>query len=329
MQIGSESIAVPFIELGGDPTSFDPDWRAKVANAISDGYSEKKLPKQLRDKQITQHASFLKEFKGRTELSEVFGKYPWNGLAMNWASGNNGSKSKQYLEALLLTDQPLSVVAQDLQLDEKFVKLYCDLYFACRSDKDKYEMVLPPETRLSFAFGEISHDTRSLPSATLWKVMAVRSGYSALVRHWGTEKTAHGSLEDGAASFDRNMWLANSNMEQQLRTGQVGFRSLVEMQSAWMGFRKMKDNEEGRDGTNSDAYRTLEGIMTVIRPKLADQEEEQKAEVKAEGKKRLAQKNIESHTSDEKIDDKGIDEEFNKLKMKKFKSVDANIGRPK
>jgi len=260
----------------------------------------------------------------------VFGKYPLNGLAMNWATENNGSKSKQYLEALLLTDQPVSVIAADLQLDEKFVKLYCDLYFACRSANDKYEMCLPMETRLAFAFGEISHDTRNLPAATLWKVMAVRDGYSALVRHWGTEDFAHGTIKDGISGIDRNMWLANSLMEQQLRTGGIGFRSLVELQNAWMGYKKMQEDVEERDGTSSPLFELLTGILSQIAPRVVTTtvSVEQKS-IEVKGKKRLAEKNIESHTPDIEDNMSLAKAEFGRLKREKFKLIDGTVGSQK
>ena len=117
MVLGSENVAVPFMELGGDPTSFDPDWRTKVACAIADGFDEKKLPKQLREDVILKHAKFIKSFKSAGNVEAIYAKYPVNGLVMNWASGANGSQTRHYLQALLLTDQPISVVAADLQLD--------------------------------------------------------------------------------------------------------------------------------------------------------------------------------------------------------------------
>jgi len=328
MQFGSTSIAVPFTELGGDPTSFAPDWRAQVAEVLSSGYDEKKVPKQLKDRYVLEHAKFLSAFKSKGDVDAVYDKYRRNGLVMNWAAENNNSKTKHYLQALLLTDQPIDVVAADLQLDEKVVKLYCDLYFACRSEVDKYEMVLPMETRLSFAFGEISHDAKQLPTYVSWRVIAVRNGYTALVRNWGTESVAHGKLDEGYTVLDRNMSLAGANMEQQLRANTVGFKSLVEYMNSWQGYRKMQDNADGVDGMSSQAYVTLGRIFEAIAPKLAsDRETEQakKAEVKAGKKKLLAEKNIERHNSDDD-NAKAAAAEFNKLKREKFKLIDSTTG---
>lgn len=326
MLLGQETIAVPFEELGGDPTSFDPNYRAKVAEALSSGFDEKKLPDCLKDKQTLQHARFLKEYKTKGDVEAVFAKYPLNGLAMNWAAGNNGSVSKHYIQALLLTDQPLKIVSEDLQLDEKAIKLYCDLYFACRSEKDGYEMTLPMETRLAFAFGEVSHETKQLPSFVLWRVIAVRDGYTALVRHWGTEKFAHGTLAATDEAMARNMWLANANMEQQLRAGLVGFRSLVELQNAWLGQLKMQEASDERDGTSSPLFELVTGILNTLAPKLASQSvspEEKKATAQASKKKRLAEKNIESHNPVNAKTDKTVAAEFNKLKKEKFKLIEA------
>ena len=328
MQLGSSDIAVPFIELGGDPTSFDPDWRAKVAELLSSGFPVKDLPQRLSDKRILEHAKFLKAFKSGEPLEKVFGKHPLNGLAMNWAAGGGKSKTKHYIEALLLTEQPLSVIAQDLKLQDEAVALYCDLYFACRSEADKYEMVLPMETRLSFAFGEISHDAKQLPTYVSWRVMAVRNGYSALVRHWGIEKFAHAELEDGNVAIDRNMGLVSTGIEQQLRSGQVGFRSLVEYMNAWQGYRKMQEGIEGRDGTDSPLYGLLGSIFAAVAPKLVtdkDAEKEKKAEAKAGKKKLLAEKNIGLHNSEEEKS-KAVSAEFNKLKKEKFKLIDSTTG---
>jgi hypothetical protein len=325
VQVGQEQVSVPFAELGGDPTAFDPDWRAKVASAIAQGTDEKSLPRQLRDKQISVHARFLREFLGGGELSGVFEKYPLNGLVMNWTSAV-GSSTKYYLQALLLTEVPIKTVAEDLQLDEKVVKLYCDLYFACRSDKEGYEMVLPMETRLAFAFGEMSHDSRQLPAYTLWRVIAVRDGYAALVRHWGTEKFAHGPLDETCDTADRNMWLANSIIEQQLRTGAVSFRSLIELQNSWLSYRKMKDDANKEDGAGSPLFELLGGIFAAVAPKLVDQgiASAKAVEAQVEGKKRLAEAAIGLHNPDDAKDEE-LNAEFNKLKREKFKLIDENV----
>ena len=327
MQLGSEQIVVPFAELGGDPTSFDPAWRAKVASVLASGFDEKKVPKQLKDKHVLDHAKFLKEFKGNGKLDAVYAKYPLNGLVMNWAAEANGSKSKQYLEALLLTDQPISVVAADLQLEEPVVKLYCNLYFACRSEKDGYEMKLPVETRLAFAFGEISHDAKQLPCAASWRVLAVRGGYSALVRHWGVERLAHGKVDSGLEAVDRNMSLASTNIENQLRTGGVGLKSLVEFQNSWLGYKKMQNESEASEGVNSPVWTFLTGILAVLQPSLEQPAAQAKAEAKSAKKKQQAAKNIEAEPADK--NEALANAEFNKIKIKKFKSIDANVGRPK
>jgi hypothetical protein len=282
----------------------------------------------LKDPVTLEHAKFLKMFKGKDDLSRVYDKYPYNGLVMNWASGSGSSKVKHYLQALLLTDCPFDIVCKDLQLDEKIVKLYCDLYFSCRSAADDYAMVLPMETRLSFAFGEVSHDAKQLPTYVSWRVMAVRNGYSVLMKHWGMEKFAHGKLDDEADPMDRTLSLVHTNMEQQIRSGTVGFRSLVEYVNSWQGYKKLKDAVEERDGVGSPLYELLGGILMAIAPKLvADQvtEKEKKAEAKANKKKLLAEKNIELHNSDDEKS-KSVAAEFNKIKREKFKLIDSSIG---
>lgn len=328
MQFGATDIAIPFEALGGDPTFFDPAWRAKVADLVASGYNKKNLPKLLLDKVVLKHAEFLKAFKSPGSLEEVYSKYKFNGLCMNWAAETNGSKTKHYLQALLLTDQPISVIAEDLQLDEQVVKLYCDLYFACRKSETEYKMALPLETRLSFAFGEMAHDASQLPTFISWRVMAVRNGYSALVHSWGIEKFAHGKLDESMDAIDRNMGLVNVNIEQQLRAGTVGFRSLVEYMNSWQGYRKLQEGIEGRDGTDSPLYSQLGLIFQSIAPKLiadAISEDEKKAEIKAGKKKLLAEKNIESHNSDNE-NRRSVSAEFNKIKREKFKLIDSTTG---
>lgn len=328
MLLGQTEIAVPFLELGGDPTSFDPDWRLKVAELISSGFDDKKIPKQLKDKHVLAHARFLKAFKSKGDVDEIFAKYPINGLIMNWSAASAGSKTKHYLQALLLTDQPLNIIASDLRLDEKAVKLYCDLCFSCRSEADNYEMKLPMETRMTFAFGELSHDLRQIPTYVFWRVLAVRDGYTALVRLWGLENFAHGKLDEGMPAMDRNMHLSNIDIEQQLRSGTVGFRSLVEFQNAWMNYKKLQDNVDGRDGMSSPLYEMVGAMLAAVAPKLVsdlEAEGQKKAEAKSAKKKLLAEKNIELHNSDDDKS-KALAEEFNKLKKEKFKLMDSTIG---
>lgn len=270
MLIGNTQVLTPYPALGGDPTHYDPDFRAKIAWELGSDITRADLPQELAgNRTLLQHAKFIGRLRNdQDDAVAVYRAYPDNGLVMNWASCANGSQTRHYLDALLLTKEPISVIAADLGVTEEQVKLYEELYFTCREPK-AHRMMLPARARTALALGPLLEPGRNVPVETQWRIVAVQLGYSALVDRWGWHEDAHGEIKDFGL-MRSNMRLAALQVDQRLRSGQFANEELFGVISGCIEYERMLLEREEQGQTKQHGMELLQQVLQAFAPKIID-----------------------------------------------------------
>lgn len=297
-------VFTPYPELGGDPTHYDPDYRAKIASALGTSVKKSDLPADLlSNRAFIKHAKFMSEFRDEdNDAMATYRRYPENGLVLNWAICNNNSQTKYYLDSLLLTDQPIEVIAADLGVKPEIVSLYEQLYFSCRDRKTR-EMRLAARTKTAFALGPLLELPRNAPSQIQWRLAGAHLGYAGLVYRWGWENDAHGEYSD-FTSMRRNMWLASMQVEQRLRSGQFSNDELFGVISGCIEYERMLIEKETKGESLQQGMDLVQNMLRAVAPKLIDvaaTQDQLDADEKAAYNKMLAESNF----SQTEYDDKG------------------------
>jgi hypothetical protein len=304
MLFGDTDVLTPYPELGGDPTHYDPDFRAKIAWELGEDISRTDLPPELAtNRALHRHAKFIGRLRNNEDDAlALYRAYPDNGLVLNWASCNNGSQTRYYLDALLLTKQPISVIAADVGVTEAQVKLYEELYFSCRESK-AHRNLLPARTKTALALGPLLELPRNAPVQTQWRLAAVQLGYTALIDRWGWQEDAHGEHED-FATMRQNLRVAALQVQQRLRAGVFSNEELFGVISGCMEYERLLIEQEDKGHSQQRGMDLIQMVLQAMAPKLVSVAAEQDgldAAEQASYKKLLAEHNI----SLQDIDDKG------------------------
>jgi len=306
MRLGEDTeVLVPYPELGGDPTHYHPDFRSKIALAIANGLDPAEVPDQLmRNRALRHHIKYLTRMAAGEDVMSLYRDYPDHNAVTTWANTSNGSQTRYYLDALLLTNQSIDIIAEDLDIDPDYVRLYEQLYMHCRDPKD-YSMRLSPRTRFALACGPILEAPRTPAAHIQWRLIAIHTGYSGLIYHWGWEQYAHGVVTT-PYSVDRNVQLAGMQLHQRIRGGGMSNEDLLAMQSIGLEYKKL-DVELAKAGDGPNAFAQVVGrMLTMLAPRVAENPAATQAYIEAKAdadeKKMLAERLI----SEQDVEDKGV-----------------------
>ena len=305
MKIGNTDVLVPYPELGGDPTHYDPDFRGKIARELANGADPDTVPDLiLRNAALRKHVKFLSLLNKGHNAMELYREYPAHNAAMTWASTSNGTQTRYYLDALLLSNQSIDVIAQDLDLDPEYVRVYEQLYMHCRDPKD-YGMRLSPRTRFALACGPIIEAPRNPAAHVLWRLIAIDTGYSGLICQWGWEAYAHGEVQP-VFDMNRNLQLCGMQMNRRIRSGALSNEDITAQMSLGLEYKRL-DAELAANGSGPNSFaKVVMQMMALLAPRVADNPKATAAHIAAArdamDKKMLAERNISEHD----IEDKGV-----------------------
>ena len=210
MQIGNQTILTSYSAYGDDPYHYNPEWRHLVALSIKEGATD--CPREFRTMtDIIDHVEFLKLCEAPLEDGEAINKkidvrFRSNKQVFDWFSEHNKSEFKYYLEAALLTDEPLKNIAKDFRVNEDLVWLYSRLFFSVRSRHGN--ALLSQPLRYNLIFGSKIDD--GMPSTALWKYVGITCGYDVLMASWIKNS------QDVDTVMDRNQLIAAQKLSSSL-----------------------------------------------------------------------------------------------------------------
>lgn len=181
-----------------DQAAYAPDWRARLA-CIMFEHGKKNTAKQHQkywnDNFVRLYFSYLTSDNAR-QLS--YAGFAALRRVLRWRGGSDANTAAR-LDALLLTEAPLSVIAAHIDgpgADTAPFECYERLFFNCRGPA--FEPCASDALKTAFANVPVEFtEALKAPAATEWRAVAANFGYEALVAmfRWATPTQSAASAE--------------------------------------------------------------------------------------------------------------------------------------
>jgi hypothetical protein len=259
MLVGTTNIVTPY----DNPSQYQPDWRHLVAKCWHDDPEVVLPPEFSDDKFIQTQAEFLDQPQGN-----IPGVINVEWLAQQRAydiySQRDETNVRDYLDPLLLTDQPYSVIARDLGQLPETIEHYERVYWACRAHDG---VASPAEVvKTSFAMGVDTELRPNTPMRNVWRAIGATMGYTALTWVWNWAHPA------GATQTETDLYrMLNKvnvgNLFKLAVTGRMEPIDMIGFFGQYVGYERMKHDTRAGGETN-EVMETLLGMMQMLSPKM-------------------------------------------------------------
>jgi len=258
MVIGDRTVITPY----ENRIEYDSDWRHQAAFGLASTDSEVELPAEIEnDPYVREHCQYLRQFNTFAPAAER--EYPLQSLTSKWYTRAEGSTAKFYLDALLLTNQPLDVIADDMGVDVETVQLYERLYFSCRQDDG--EPLQGCYLKTHMAVGPLLELTGGTPRQIGWRAIAMQTGYTALVYTWGW-RDAHGDLSTDVQMFKAALRMSHGRVLDSIMRGTIEMVDILGVIGNYINYeRHLFDT--GKSQAAEGASQGLD-LLKVIAPKM-------------------------------------------------------------
>jgi hypothetical protein len=257
MQIGATVIITPY----DNPAQYQPDWRHLVAKAWRDNPKTLLPPEIANDEFIMRQIQYLAN--GVKQYPGVINKQ-WMApqRAFDLYEQREETNVRDYLDPLLLTDQPYAVIAKDLGHTPETVQFYERVYWSCRAA----DGVASPSEMLktSFAMGVEHQLLPNTPLKKIWLYMGARLGYTALTCAWSWQHPA-GKVETDSEMFKL---LTRMNIGTMFRMAALGQMQPIDINgffSQYIAYERMK-HETRTGGERNETMDTLLELFRIAAP---------------------------------------------------------------
>jgi hypothetical protein len=261
MEIGATVVVTPY----DNPAQYQPDWRHLIAKAWRDNPKVLLPPEVANDPYIMQQLLYLTY--GSKQHRGVIGRdYLAPQRAFDLYDQREETNVRDYLDPLLLTDQPYDVIAKDLGHTEATIRFYERLYWACRADDG---VASPSEmVKTSFAMGIEHQLLPNTPLKKIWLAMGAQLGYTALTCAWSWQHPA------GKVQTDTEMFklLTRMNIGSMFRLAAVGQLQPIDINgffAQYIAYERMK-HETRAGGERNETMDTLIKLYQMVAPAMEE-----------------------------------------------------------
>ncbi len=306
----SKDIQTPLAVLGDDPVSARVDWASKIAlAAIELKLKPENLPKAIRDCYAFPAIEKLMMFSAAQldKESDIKAHLDAN-LASIWSSMSYNSRTRHYLDPLLLGDAPYDALAhltmKDGSIPSSAIETYERLYFNCRGEDVKTCMSTIRSHMI--AYGGLDNIVAVPSPVDGMKRVGLRYGYTALAEIlgiWDVEDRKEDMTDLQNAVLQRR--LVSYDFAIRCLCGLVNAEDSVAFMNAQQSYEKQL-KEESMQVQDGDEYSTA---MVNIFNMLPDPVKAAHQAPSAEASEKLARKKreMEGKISKVKIEDAGIE----------------------
>lgn len=186
-----------------------------------------------------------------------------------WHDDNSRSDTRARLEALLLTPASYDVITQDIfaaHVPVDYVETYEKLFFNVRDDAGQLTTSV---AMCSKYVPDIAACGTKTDSPTLWKLIAMRGGYTALISYWSSLHGI-GELDRKVLMREAIISVIQAKLLHRAATGQISAYDqntlLSTLQTGINQERALKD--EGNDPEVSESNKILATALFMMRPEL-------------------------------------------------------------
>lgn len=262
MELNDTVIVTPY----ESPSHYHGDWRHTVAIALRDS-SDIHVPDAFKvDPWIRRQVAYL---EWRKEAQPGYFEPSWQveHRAYSIFTNQHGFSIRDYLEPLLLTDVPLSVVAEDLNYDLPTIQHYERLYYSCRHDDDQ-DRPASSIVRVAFALEDEREVGDNSPIQLIWRFIAATLGYTPLMYSWQLADPS-GPLDTDRAVFQS---LARANLGQMSKlavTGQMEAIDITGYLSQYMNYVRLEHDTKLATAKDEGMELAL-SMLKMMAPQMVD-----------------------------------------------------------
>lgn len=254
-----------------DDPYFHPDWRIRLATRLAAEPGKRPLT-AIKDEWI-RHAVKCMKAKDGGHSGTGKGQTLFRRLA-RWASGGTNERVGHVIEALLLTDAPMSAIAEDIGCSVDDVWAYELLYFNVRDSQGS--MKLSPAQRTFFATEGVFKAATARPEHLMWRRVAVSAGYRALL---GVLELGEGRWSDAPKVdlVDVTMNMGRSEALAKLAAGAMSTGEFSRLDSNRIKDRLVR-HTTGDLGKKDEGMELALQLMQLLGPKMVPVEHIQEAQ---------------------------------------------------
>lgn len=263
MQIGNNIIPIPH----EDATQYAADWRHLVAKGWRDNMLATFSYKVKMDKGVLRQRDFLGKIVNPQDAWLPEQKNDAiESLAFNIYMGANRNNMRLYLEPLLLTNEPYSTIALDLNIPVAAVECYERTYFNCRTPDGK----LCPSSllRIRLALGVENKLAPNTAESVMWRAIAAWFGYSVLVYMWRWD-TAHGNTKSLSYILDKLMHITAATMVDKALRGSLDVIDINAFMGQYINHKRLQ-HDTGAATAGDDSKKALLAILEHMAPRMID-----------------------------------------------------------
>ncbi|MBN1670633.1 MAG: hypothetical protein JXR37_06350 [Kiritimatiellae bacterium] len=259
MKIAGQDITTPF----DDSSSYAPDWRHQIAQAVAGQTGPARLPPELKkDEDLKAYVAYLqKKRKPSSRPNGAAGRYR---RLIAWY---DGAPAKHFIEPLLLTEASYTTITQELGVEKEDVRLYERLFFNIR-DQDG-NLTASHLLKRRFAFGEALHSEPDADEHTVWRMVAITAGYRGLQAVWGTVSWAEHADPDDVIHA-----LVTNELVRRLLLGNMRTSDLTRLSGNHVMRERMLHETGQRSNDSAAAWKLVTQLLqtaapTVVKPDSA------------------------------------------------------------
>jgi hypothetical protein len=253
MELNGQAIVTPY----DDPSGYSESWRHSIAVAWMNNPRANLAYKYRTDRIISKQRDYLELCNKSPVMAASARLYADNRIVTGWYE--DPSDIKYYLEPLLLTEQPLEVIAKDLKAPLSAVQLYSNLFFACRDEYGNPLSSNALRTILSYE-AVMANDRGRGDYRLLWRYSAVLLGYHHLAMQWGWF-APNGKLDDAEKRTKFSIKISKEAFMRKIIDGKVDAMTLAVYVHGYDAIDASK-----KDIGESEVVETLTKVLQIAMP---------------------------------------------------------------
>lgn len=287
------------------------DEQKKTLVPIEPFFEHAKYRKLAEDRWIAEHLAMCDNMDGGRQLEDRHASFL---LAERWHDEDDSMEAamKKRLEALLLTEAGIDVVALDLigSVDAiPAVEAYEKMYFNCRDDTFEISPSMQLVSRIAMPYGPLKtylkkweelkdgycvQDGRPLAKdSDIWKALGATMGYDTLMYAWNWDWRAHGIKDRSLKHKIECLWnLAVSKITTAMFTGDIKHEEAAKLLSSCTSQLKLiSDSASGGGAGANDMSKAMMGMLYKLAPKMVTMDSrlsERNEEIESHIQSRLA-----------------------------------------
>jgi hypothetical protein len=294
-----------------NPIHYDVDWRYQIARIWSDDPTINIDPDVAADMDIVNlRDTMIRMSNGISVNDDPIAKRLK--IALDWYTSDGTRSPRRFIEPLLLTGATFDVITRDIggkRVPESVFKTYERLFFNVRDDDGTVTDSCYLRSFAALPDGIVLD--KETPDVVVWRVAAVQTGYTGLVRLWNWRDYHGAKIVD--VDLQRELVnMAQAIIMNRILRGSIGSFDLNTIFANYIQYERLRQDVSSAESKPTSAEGMLLKVLDIMKPKIitAAQSADEFLALNAQLRSRLeAQQAIQA----QQVRDKGLDSSLNQL----------------